>query len=276
MKALIIEDAPDRALLHRMALEDRGMDALIASTVAEGIKLLKNFPAFDLVISDLNFDPNSSDNVDGEGIGRWIERNDYPTVSVLCSAKVFEVNPKYLQASKLFHEKLPSEGGEEQYNRVVELAKIKAEKRISSSRLQVEDKISHLNQYKLLQVHTLSSSNPQISTDYFDKGYEIVVIQPYFEDFPIGNPFFVWVKAAKDGFVMEVYKNPGLLSFAESFESALEVLNEVMISHHEELKGVELGGQLLVLKKFLDTIYEKELVANDTKTLKDVLASGTK
>lgn len=258
--ALIVEDDESRAKLHTLGLQEQGLECLAVSSVNEALIALENAPAFSLVLSDLNFDPRADmSNTDGRKIGRWAMDHLYPGYTALCSAVFGDTDEKFLEAKREFDATFPHSGGTEAYARLAEAARSKAIDRIRDSKLAISPESALISPNRLRSIHELfGDPDTEENSFYFNRGFRIIVVQPTSSNFPIGNPFFVWVNAAVHPVVLEVYRHPTLFSTGSSVEEALRNLSEIISSTHIDLINSEVGGKMRIIRDFVSSIFSRQ------------------
>jgi len=259
--ALVIDDNDTTADTHRLVLEELDFNVVVCHTPAGGIKVMKNSPCYDLVLCDLSFPPTESAkaNTDGLSVGEWLQSNKYPTESRVSSARYKDGDGVVRQSLDLFNGSLPPGSDVGKYIEAAEKAKQAKQERLENSILRAEPGIAKGAEKSLLRVHTLADTDgPPPFSEYVNQGYRVLVVQPETHSFPVGLPFFVWMKDLDEGVFLEVYGQPQLLAFADDLEAALAGLNEVLHSMYAELENGELSGPLSRVKQFLSQVYDAD------------------
>jgi DNA-binding NtrC family response regulator len=192
IRAAIIEDNPERMELHKQALKRRKCIVVGYTTVEAGISGIATSPSTDLIISDLNFDPDDDSNQDGLNIGYYLKRTKYPRLSVVCSAKYLESDSIFVEAKKNFDRTLPHNGGAEIYDRLVEEAIERRNQRRNSSTLSIAPNLGE-RANKIRAVYEFDSGNSLSDTpdSHFNDGYKLLIVEPIHSEIPCGNPFFL-------------------------------------------------------------------------------------
>ncbi len=257
IRAAVIEDNNKRLQIHEQNLKRRGCHVVGYTSVDSGISGIATSPGFDLVISDLNFDPDDDSNDDGLKIADYLKNNKYPALSVVCSAKYRETDIIFEEAKKKFDTTLPHDGGVEQYTSIVDEANRRKNERIESSSLFIAPNIGERSN-KIRAVYEFDSGNNLTDTtnSHFNDGYKLLIVEPIHSEIPCGNPFFLWANNDGNGWILEVFKCPYLYAHGLNLDEALENLNDLMVEYFKDLENeTNITGPAELMQKFLMSVY---------------------
>jgi CheY-like chemotaxis protein len=262
LRLLIVENEKNVADVHADAFAasvDYPCEHVHAESPEQATELMLSSPSFDGVVCDLSFDDaDGVANSHGAQVGRWMRERDYPAVTFLSTAKFKEKDGEFKRARALFDDVIPPGAEVPVYRDAAEKARLNKLNRLEQSRLMIDPAIAQKNENALKKIHTLI--DPSIDSSqraYFEQGFEIAAAQPVVKGFAVGSPIFVWVKKLGSGFYLEVYGQPRLLAYGETFELGLRTLNDVLYRTYLEVDGKDdLAGPMLYIKRFLEAVYD--------------------
>lgn len=259
---LIVDDKPRSAATHQVVLDELGSHCILAESPSKAIRLMKNLPSFDLVVCDLDFGGSPVPNDLGREVGQWMKSQKYPAHSAVFSAAFNEGDKKFRRAAEDFDAVIGKGAEPKEYEELVAVAREVRATRLRSSKLVPDPSLAKSHKAELVEVHKLSSESiGDHVVDRIRRGDHLLVAQPVVDNFNVGSPLFIWISSIDGGVLSEVYGQPNLFGFGESFIASISTLNEVLYTTYLELTDDEVGTGLENTKAFLKMIYE-DLVIN--------------
>jgi CheY-like chemotaxis protein len=281
--ALVVDDQRSIREATKEYFQRHGLRAIVASSVKEALRHVKSTPALDVVITDVDLDPDPDANdTGGVTIAKEV-RKIRAALPVLAYTAHKEQDFDAPVDWDVFDEPLGKGGGfksiEQNLEKCLGHARRYREKRITSAK----DELIRLQQkYEIADydVATLRSFLPG-AHDITDKrveagvgmlsadellrraGYELHLIEAGkpLGDEEVGNvvasvPVAVWVRKEGDSsYVAELYEHPCIYGEASTVEGAIGAVTMLMAGYHQDLQSSkDLGVELQHLKEYLNRV----------------------
>lgn len=278
--ALLVDDNPNVLRAVKDYFQRHGLRAIAASNVREALRHVKSTPALDVVITDIDLDPDPiSNDTGGVTLAKEI-RKIRATLPVLAYTAHKESDFDTLIDWSVFNAPLSKGGGPDEVKQNLEICLRHAQghrlKRISGAKeelLRLQNKydipdhdVATLRSFlpgaqEVAFLESRSESRGMLNADDLLRraGYELHLIEAgkKLGDEEVGQavtlvPIPVWIRKDEGFFVAELYGHPCVYAEGTTAEDAIASITMLMCGYQQDLqRDGSLGVELENLKKYL-------------------------